>query len=443
MSKTYENTIDPHDVLDKFPLDSIRYYSCMATTYGMDMSFSEAALVMMHNSELADILGNLVHRGLNLCLKFCGGVIPDIAHDLEFPMPFDVIALRDGVWEDMKDNKNAINAALFRAIDAVRATNRYLTAAEPWKMKGADESRRPAIVRTTLEAIYIFTHFLAPVLPLAAEKIFTRLHTPPKSVHNLKTDFYNLIPGTPVELGEILFTKLDENGQEEGSAKGGAGKAKGMTAEEQKAAKDAKKAKNAQVAANQQQKKAEKKSLVTASAKATKVSETEDQHDFTKIELRVGQISKAWHHETADKLYCEEIEMGEESPRQIASGLRDYYTLEEMQGRRLIVVCNLKKASLMGFSSSGMVLCAKSEDGRVEFVTPPEDAAIGERITLEGIPSCEPFSASQVKKYKVWEKVIAPHLQTDATGAATWQGIPLLTSAGKLTVKSAINSPIS
>lgn len=144
-----------------------------------------------------------------------------------------------------------------------------------------------------------------------------------------------------------------------------------------------------------------------------------------------------------DRLYCEEIEMGEEAPRQIASGLRDFYSLDEMQGRRLIVVCNLKKASLVGFSSSGMVLCAKSEDGRVEFVSPPEGAVIGERVLLEGVPECDPFSPSQVKKYKVWEKVIAPHLRTDAAGVATWQGIPLTTTAGKLTVKSAANSPIS
>lgn len=396
---------------------------------------------MMHNSELADILGNLVHRGINLCLKFCKGVIPDVPHDDGFPMPFDVTSLREGVLEDMKDNKNAIHTALFRAIDAVRATNRYLTAAEPWKMKGEDESRKPAIVRTTLEAIYVFTHFLAPALPLSAEKIFTRLHTPPKSICNLKTDFYNLIPGTPVELGDILFTKLGENGEEEGSAKGG--KAKGMTAEEQKAAKDAKKAKNAKVAADQQQKKAEKKSSASAQTAKAKASESEDQHDFTKIELRVGQITRVWNHETADKLYCEEIEMGENEPRQIASGLRDYYTMEEMQGRRLIVVCNLKKASLMGFSSSGMVLCAKSADGKVEFVTPPENAAVGERIVLEGVPSCEPYTASQVKKYKVWEKLIAPHLATDANGVATWQGIPLIASGEKLTVKSAVNSPIS
>lgn len=438
MSKTYENTVDPHDVLDKFPLDSIRYYSCMATTFGMDMSFSENSLVTMHNSELADILGNLVHRGLNLCMKFCKGVIPDTTHDEAFPLPFDVEELRSGVFEDMKDNKNAIHSALFRAVDAVRATNRYLTAAEPWKMKGEDEARKPAIVRTTLEAIYLFTHFLAPVIPLAAEKIFARLNTPPRCVDKLKTDFYNLSPGTPVELGEILFSKMTESGI---SASSNEVKGKGMSAEEQKAAKEAKRAKNAKMAAEQQQKKAEKKAAAASSS--AKSTESEDQHDFTKIELRVGQITKVWHHETADKLYCEEIDIGEDSPRQIASGLRDHYSLEEMQNRRLIVVCNLKKASLMGFSSSGMVLCAKSEDGKVEFVTPPEGAAVGERIQLEGVPDKEPYSASQVKKYKVWEKLIAPHLKTNESGVATWQNTPLVTSSGVCTVKSAVNSPIS
>jgi hypothetical protein len=104
-----------------------------------------------------------------------------------------------------------------------------------------------------------------------------------------------------VVLGDILFTKLGENGEEEGSGKGQAGKAKGMTAEEQKAAKDAKKAKNAKVAAEQQQKKAEKKSNASKAASKVSTVETEDQHDFTKIELRVGQITKVWHHETADK----------------------------------------------------------------------------------------------------------------------------------------------
>ena len=84
MSKTYNNTIDPHDMLARYPLDTLRYYITSSATYGVDLSFSETNMVQMHNSELADVLGNLVHRALNLSHKYCAGVVPDVHHDLEF-----------------------------------------------------------------------------------------------------------------------------------------------------------------------------------------------------------------------------------------------------------------------------------------------------------------------------------------------------------------------
>lgn len=103
-------------------MDSIRYYLCAATTYGSDLNFSEESLVTMHNSELADALGNLVHRVLNLTQKYCGGVVPDVPHDPAFAQPFDLQALKAGVTEDMK--LCAIHLSLFKAMEAVRATNR-------------------------------------------------------------------------------------------------------------------------------------------------------------------------------------------------------------------------------------------------------------------------------------------------------------------------------
>jgi methionyl-tRNA synthetase len=84
MSKSYNNTIDPHAMLAKYPLDTLRYYVTSSATYGTDLNFSEPALVQMHNSELADVLGNLVHRALNLSHKYCGGVVPDTTHDPEY-----------------------------------------------------------------------------------------------------------------------------------------------------------------------------------------------------------------------------------------------------------------------------------------------------------------------------------------------------------------------
>jgi methionyl-tRNA synthetase len=106
---------------------------------------------------------------VNLCLKYCDGVVPDVGHDPAWSLPFNLGALIDDCAADM--TSCAINTALFRAMDAARETNKFLTAAEPWKMKGADEARRPAVVKTTLEAIYAFMHFLAPVIPVAAAKV--------------------------------------------------------------------------------------------------------------------------------------------------------------------------------------------------------------------------------------------------------------------------------
>jgi methionine--tRNA ligase beta chain len=149
--------------------------------------------------------------------------------------------------------------------------------------------------------------------------------------------------------------------------------------------------------------------------------------DFSKLDVRVGIITKAWEHPEADKLYCEEIDIGEDQPRQIASGLRAHYKLEELQGQRVLVLSNLKARRLVGFASHGMVLCASAND-IVKFVEPPEGAAIGERVTVERYDG-EPATENQVLKKKMIESIF-PDLATNAAGIATYKGLPLSTSAG-------------
>ena len=103
-------------------MDSLRYYLCASTSFGADVNFSEPALIAMHNSELADIVGNLVHRILNLCIKYCGGCIPDAPHDPAFPPPFDLPALLVETARNLE--ACTIHANLFKAMDAARSTNR-------------------------------------------------------------------------------------------------------------------------------------------------------------------------------------------------------------------------------------------------------------------------------------------------------------------------------
>lgn len=173
-----------------------------------------------------------------------------------------------------------------------------------------------------------------------------------------------------------------------------------------------------------------------------------DQPDICKLEFKVGVITKVWVHPTADKLYCEEINVGEEAPRQIASGLRPFFTPEQMLGQRLLVVANLKAKNLVGFKSHGMVLCAKkaatAADGTevVEFVEPPAAAPIGEVVHFEGLPPPEPLSAAQVDKKKIFQAAAAD-LASNADRVATWKGHAFMTSAGPCKAKSIANGILS
>ncbi|KAL7527090.1 hypothetical protein ACHAXR_001796, partial [Thalassiosira sp. AJA248-18] len=153
--------------------------------------------------------------------------------------------------------------------------------------------------------------------------------------------------------------------------------------------------------------------------------------DISKLNILVGVINKAWEHEEADKLFCEEIDVGEpDGPRQIASGLRAHYNVEDLTGRRVCVLANLKSRKLMGFPSHGMVLCASTDDGsKVVFVDPPEDAAVGERVLVDGYEG-DPATENQVIKKKMLDAIF-PDLRTNSNGVASYKGVALTAGTGK------------
>ena len=183
----------------------------------------------------------------------------------------------------------------------------------------------------------------------------------------------------------------------------------------------------------------EKGSESTASAVAAPADprDTYDGPPISALDIRVGRITKVWEHPEADKLYCEEIDVGEGEPRQVASGLRPYMNPEDMEGRMVLVLCNLKERKMVGFPSHGMVLCASNADHTdVKFVNPPVDAKVGERVTVpdfdfEGEEG-EPFAENKIGKKKVFEK-LAPFLVTNKYGVPEFLGRPFLTSAGVCT----------
>mmetsp|Transcript_44291 Transcript_44291/g.94279 ORF Transcript_44291/g.94279 Transcript_44291/m.94279 type:complete len:804 (-) Transcript_44291:58-2469(-) len=422
MSKSVGNVVDPHDMLDFFEVDSFRWYLCKEAPYGGELSFSEDSMRDMHNADLVKTLGNLVQRATKLCGKYCDGSIPDVPGP--DPKVLDFEEVRRAYIAEME--VLALEGGANIAIQACRDVNGYLTKEEPWKLKGDEfAEKRREVVRATLEAVYAVAHLLLPFIPKGASEIFKKMNTPPTSLWDIDPDLRNLAVGTKVDVGDILY-EVNKSEEEKKLSKKEASQNKKASYEEAQRLKKEKKAK--EVAAS---KAAQKKNTAGS-----------DQPEFTKMDIRVGQITKVWLHPEADKLFCEEIDVGEEGgPRQIASGLREHYTLEEMQDRKVLVVCNLKAAKIVGFSSNGMVLAAKSDDGKVELVSPPADAPAGERVFVDGLCG-EPSSSTQVKKKKIWESV-SKGLKTGENCVATWDGKEIKTSVGVCAAVSLAGAPIS
>jgi methionine--tRNA ligase beta chain len=155
---------------------------------------------------------------------------------------------------------------------------------------------------------------------------------------------------------------------------------------------------------------------------AAPAAAADDQPLATKLDIRVGVFTKCYKHPESDKLLCEEIDVGEDQPRPIASGIYEYYPdPDALVGRKVLVLCNLKPRKIGGYTSNGMVLCAKSSS-TVVLVDPPQDAKVGERVVLNGLdPNLPAASPAQVAKNKVFENV-APNLKTDANFVPGWTG---------------------
>eukprot|EP01061_Rhynchopus_euleeides_P045838 TRINITY_DN8432_c0_g1_i1.p1 TRINITY_DN8432_c0_g1~~TRINITY_DN8432_c0_g1_i1.p1 ORF type:complete len:743 (+),score=334.91 TRINITY_DN8432_c0_g1_i1:49-2229(+) len=216
MSKSQGNVVDPHDLLDKYPADSVRYYCCNAASYGSDMKCSELGLISDNNT-LADQFGNLAQRAVNMVQKEFGkvpekpeGVVLPAPYDTQ--PPFDLVKLRESVDECMKvmDVKSALNLIQ----EATGEANAFINKTEPYKMKDAAQApARQLCLRLMLESLYALTHFLAPFLPETATRIFNKI-SPGKAIEDLTGTFDNLQVGREITAGpwaegmDVLFPKL-------------------------------------------------------------------------------------------------------------------------------------------------------------------------------------------------------------------------------------------
>jgi methionine--tRNA ligase beta chain len=230
---------------------------------------------------------------------------------------------------------------------------------------------------------------LSPLIPRAAAAIFEKLNTPPVPIWRLKNG-QNLTPGTPVQVGDILFAKHDAEGEV-----GGGGEKKSSDTKETK----------------------EKARPVPVAKKYLAVLPT----DVSRLQMKVGTITKVWQHPDAEKLFVELIDVGDAGgPRQVVSGLVGHVSLDAMLGKKLLVVANMKPTKMRGVESTAMVLCGSGVDGVVEPVAPPAGAANGTVVTCADFPG-EPDEVLNPKK-KVFEAVALDFCVKN--GVATYKGCP-------------------
>merc|ERR1719499_1249446 len=204
----------------------------------------------------------------------------------------------------------------------------------------------------------------------------------------------------------------------------------------EKAAQDAKATdKKAPEADAKKGKKEEPKAKAKAKAAGKPAERPVD--DITRLNIKVGRMQKVWPHAEAEKLFCEEIDLGEPTgPRTIASGLRAHFKQEELEGQMVIVLSNLKPRKMQGFESQGMVLCATSKDGKVELMQPPAGAKVGERVTIEGVEMEEPDDKLNEKTGKAPWVALAPGCRTTAGKTGAYKGALWQTSAGPVACKT-------
>ena len=354
MSKSKGNVLYADDLVDFFGVDAVRYFVLHEMPFENDGVISWELMVERLNSDLANTLGNLVNRTISMSNKSFDGVVAD--KGAAEAVDEDLKAVVTGTYD-----KVAAKMEGWRVADAItdiftlfKRCNKYIDETEPWVLAKdpAKADRLATVLYNLTESIVIGASLLEPYMPGTAEKIAAQLNTSLRSFEECTT-FGGYISGSKVtEKPEILFARLDvKEVLEKAAAMFEARKALTEEAEE------------------------EKEEDVMELTKKPEITFEE----FEKMQFAVGEIIKCEPVPKSKKLLCSQVKIGKEV-KQIVSGIRAHYTAEEMVGKKVMVLVNLKPAKLAGVLSEGMLLCAEDAEGNLALVTPEKNMPAGAEI---------------------------------------------------------------
>lgn len=341
MSKSRGNVFYADDMAQRFGVDGVRYYALSEMPYANDGSITYENIISRYNNDLANNLGNLVSRTIAMVKKYFDGIVP--APDSEEELDRDLkntFLQAAGQFEEQMDAYH-IADAMETVFSALRRANKYIDETTPWtlaKDPGA-KARLGTVLYNLLESIRMASVLLTPAMPATCASIFTQLGTD-KTEYDSLTSFGALEAGRPTGEAVMLFSRIDEKKMLEEIAAQSATKASAAPAKPEGIA---------QIGID----------------------------DFMSVELRSAQVTACEKIPKAKKLLKLELDLGYEK-RQVVSGIAAFYTPQDLIGKKLIVVANLKPTKLCGVESNGMILASGEEQVRVVFLS--EDTPLGERI---------------------------------------------------------------
>lgn len=339
MSKSKGNVIDPVALIDEFGADSIRYFLLREINLGLDGNFSREALIQRINADLANDLGNLLHRTLSMVNKFNGGLVKNtkVLEDVDT----ELIALAQNTVKQYQDSmdKMEISVAIRTVWNLISRSNKYIDLTGPWAL-AKDESKQErlqTVMYNLIESLRIISVLIAPFMPNTAPKIWKQLGLGEFSKVKFKDikEWGTVMTETKVEQPEQIFPRIEE----------------------------------------------EKAEAVAKTVVPTVVEQKKDEveitiDEFAKVDLRVVKVLAAEKVEKADKLLKLKVDLGTEQ-REIVSGIAKHYAPEELVGKNVVMVINLKPAKIRGIVSQGMVLAASCGDElKVVEVEMPEGSKV-------------------------------------------------------------------
>jgi len=352
MSKSIGNIVRPQDMVSEYGADAIRYFMLREMSFGLDASFSLETVIARYNSDLANDLGNLFSRTMAMVKKFTGGRIPPppaVETELDEKL---IAAARQMLREFTSQMENFTFHLALRAVwEMISLANKYIVENAPWELaKDTDKQRRlEAVIYNLLEALRLIALPLHAVMPKTAGIMQDTLQITAQPDLAAQGKWGGvLMTGVEINLASPLFPRLEQQGDKPTAAVG-----------------------------------QKRKQYATAKKSAAKIAVAEDDGlvsfgDFQRFDLRVATIVAAEKIAKSDRLLKLTVEVPEQ--RTIVAGIAEYYSPEEVVGKQVIVVANLRPVKLMGVASQGMVLAAKDESGRLVLSTVSQAVPGGSKV---------------------------------------------------------------